>query len=539
MAGRRLSGTPGSHSGRNEFAMTRAIIGGSGLSLRPMRPRCLKPLSRHAPLPPGIPEWERDRWPGKGSGSGSGTNQPGQRLYRRAGCHLLSHPQWRSSGTMIWQTCRGVSSGLAGCGSMSGGWPGCALIQSATRIQPTRPLPMISLRKSKASRLGANSKTSTFSMPRPLYFRWKLGNGRRFERQPAPHRRLHFAIRPTPPQHEFEIQYGRDLRNWWWGGRGDSEAEADRGKVVWIGTNATSRRYEAKIQAVYEHFRESPTGSGSCVCRFCFQKNPLRPISSGDDSGSLPKPSPTNNPLMARTSIPWADSRREAGILRLGLRTWAMILCLMNEAPSDDSSSGAGKGSFPTTHWSALLAAGYKPGAKVNAALGELCATYWYPLYAFARRNGRRPADAQDLTRRALRSPDRKATRAQGRSPERPIPLSPAGLFQGVPGFGARTCPFATARRRHPHRAARILRRPSGGSGAKRLPRPPRRSRFDGHWAVAALDAALARLELEMRQSEPRRLVRETAARSPRATRTGRAMPRSPADWALLKEPSR
>jgi RNA polymerase sigma-70 factor (ECF subfamily) len=32
------------------------------------------------------------------------------------------------------------------------------------------------------------------------------------------------------------------------------------------------------------------------------------------------------------------------------------------------------------------------------AALEKLCRTYWYPLYAFLRRGGRNPHDAQDLT---------------------------------------------------------------------------------------------------------------------------------------------
>ena len=46
-----------------------------------------------------------------------------------------------------------------------------------------------------------------------------------------------------------------------------------------------------------------------------------------------------------------------------------------------------------------MLAAGEKssaPGAQ--AALEKLCRTYWYPLYAFARRQGNSPEDAQDLT---------------------------------------------------------------------------------------------------------------------------------------------
>lgn len=35
---------------------------------------------------------------------------------------------------------------------------------------------------------------------------------------------------------------------------------------------------------------------------------------------------------------------------------------------------------------------------SAHAALEKLCATYWYPLYAFVRRQGRTPHDAQDLT---------------------------------------------------------------------------------------------------------------------------------------------
>jgi RNA polymerase sigma-70 factor (ECF subfamily) len=36
--------------------------------------------------------------------------------------------------------------------------------------------------------------------------------------------------------------------------------------------------------------------------------------------------------------------------------------------------------------------------AEAAAALEQLCQTYWYPLYAFVRRQGHDPHDAQDLT---------------------------------------------------------------------------------------------------------------------------------------------
>lgn len=53
---------------------------------------------------------------------------------------------------------------------------------------------------------------------------------------------------------------------------------------------------------------------------------------------------------------------------------------------------------FVTTHWSLVLAAGQTQGAAAERALAKLCESYWYPLYAYLRRHGRTPHDAQDLT---------------------------------------------------------------------------------------------------------------------------------------------
>jgi len=53
---------------------------------------------------------------------------------------------------------------------------------------------------------------------------------------------------------------------------------------------------------------------------------------------------------------------------------------------------------FRTTHWSVILAAGGHSGAASEEALARLCRTYWFPLYAFVRRQGHEVHDAQDLT---------------------------------------------------------------------------------------------------------------------------------------------
>lgn len=64
----------------------------------------------------------------------------------------------------------------------------------------------------------------------------------------------------------------------------------------------------------------------------------------------------------------------------------------------DHSSAVPGSGRFATTHWSVVLAAREREGSRAGEALAELCRCYWYPLYAYVRRQGHGPHDAQDLT---------------------------------------------------------------------------------------------------------------------------------------------
>jgi RNA polymerase sigma factor (sigma-70 family) len=52
---------------------------------------------------------------------------------------------------------------------------------------------------------------------------------------------------------------------------------------------------------------------------------------------------------------------------------------------------------FLTTHWSVVVNARATDSKTAKAALESLCNTYWYPLYAFVRRLGHSPHDAEDL----------------------------------------------------------------------------------------------------------------------------------------------
>jgi len=53
---------------------------------------------------------------------------------------------------------------------------------------------------------------------------------------------------------------------------------------------------------------------------------------------------------------------------------------------------------FVTTRWTVVLQAAHSDTTRARAALEDLCQAYWYPLYAYVRRQGHSPHDAEDLT---------------------------------------------------------------------------------------------------------------------------------------------
>ena len=56
------------------------------------------------------------------------------------------------------------------------------------------------------------------------------------------------------------------------------------------------------------------------------------------------------------------------------------------------------RGHFPTTRWSRVVAAKDLAAPEAREALATLCDAYWYPIYAYVRRQGHSPEVAQDLT---------------------------------------------------------------------------------------------------------------------------------------------
>jgi len=73
--------------------------------------------------------------------------------------------------------------------------------------------------------------------------------------------------------------------------------------------------------------------------------------------------------------------------------------CVDLNAGAMNDSIAPGAREFHTTRWSVVLAAQHGgDGTRALKAMSELCRDYWCPLYAFVRRRGHAPHDAQDLT---------------------------------------------------------------------------------------------------------------------------------------------
>ncbi len=65
---------------------------------------------------------------------------------------------------------------------------------------------------------------------------------------------------------------------------------------------------------------------------------------------------------------------------------------------TESATSRAQPQTFPHTRWSVVLAARKETSEQSAAALETICQAYWFPLYAYVRRCGQSPHDAQDLT---------------------------------------------------------------------------------------------------------------------------------------------
>src|SRR5947207_3362396 len=74
------------------------------------------------------------------------------------------------------------------------------------------------------------------------------------------------------------------------------------------------------------------------------------------------------------------------------------VLVSMSQPREPSEVIGSSSPRFYTTHWSLVVMARDKASPASAEAMERLCRTYWYPLYAYVRRQGHASHDAQDLT---------------------------------------------------------------------------------------------------------------------------------------------
>jgi len=158
-------------------------------------------------------------------------------------------------------------------------------------------------------------------------------------------------------------------------------------------------------------------------------------------------------------------------------------------------------GRFPTTQWNLVLIAGDGTSEGSQEALASLCRIYWYPLYAFVRRQGHTPEDAQDLTQAFFA---RLVERHYLRGYERERGRFRSFLLASLKHFLA-----------NEHRSASRQKRGGGASalsldtlietGEHRYRLEPRSTLtpekiFERQWALTVLDQVLDRLRKESEQ---------------------------------------
>ena len=152
---------------------------------------------------------------------------------------------------------------------------------------------------------------------------------------------------------------------------------------------------------------------------------------------------------------------------------------------------------FCTTHWSVVLAAREEQSPGAMAALETLCRAYWFPLYAFVRRKGHSPHDAQDLTqaffermleKSFLQSVDRN------RGKFRSFLLACLNHFLAKDWRDGHTLKRGGAATFLPLDTAAYDER----LAAETLSTQPPEDLYDRQWALAVLDQAMSLLEREM-----------------------------------------
>jgi RNA polymerase sigma-70 factor (ECF subfamily) len=162
-------------------------------------------------------------------------------------------------------------------------------------------------------------------------------------------------------------------------------------------------------------------------------------------------------------------------------------------------------GQFATTHWSVIVAAREGDALQARAALAALCRTYWYPLYAYIRRQGYSWDQAQDLTQEFF---TRLLEKDMLRLVDRTKGKFRSFLIAACKHFLANERDRAQALRRgggqvfvpiDGHAAeSRFQAEPAHGQTPEKI--------FERRWALTLLDQVLTRLRAEFARADKGRL---------------------------------
>jgi RNA polymerase sigma-70 factor (ECF subfamily) len=169
-----------------------------------------------------------------------------------------------------------------------------------------------------------------------------------------------------------------------------------------------------------------------------------------------------------------------------------------NDLPDGPGAQAAWR--FASTRWSIVAAASSGESAEARAALTVLCQTYWYPLYAYARRRLAHAEDARDLTQeffaRLLEKDYLQAADAR-RGKFRSFLLT---AFQR---FLVKEHARSTAQKRGGGRRPVSLEFQDGEDRYRHEPadRTTPETLFERRWALTLLEQALARLRQEFTAS--------------------------------------
>jgi RNA polymerase sigma factor (sigma-70 family) len=164
----------------------------------------------------------------------------------------------------------------------------------------------------------------------------------------------------------------------------------------------------------------------------------------------------------------------------------------------------SGGACFVTTHWSVVLGAGQNDTTRAQDALGRLCQTYWYPLYAYVRQRGHSPQDAQDLTqeffaRLLLRKTLREIKREGGKFR--------SFLLTAMNHFLVDEWRKLKAEKRGAGQIVSLEGREAETRyGHEPVDRITPEKLFEQNWALALLDTVYARLEAEYQEQGKERV---------------------------------